>query len=273
MPFNYEQSIWGSGNAELAYGSPAFFRFRQVLFALRTAPSGAKILEVGAGAGQFIRALKRHHPEWRCHGTDISKVAIDLARRQADGVEYDLCSEAELPYADNVFDAVLVLDVLEHVENPNNLLSRIGRVLKPDGIFYCFAPCEGDALSLWRWLDFIGLKKDLTKKYAGHINFFKREEVINLLQKNFLSIKRIRYSEHLLGQLAGIAAFVMMDRKAKQLGQTQLNNESFFSELKNKGGWIWRFAALAGNLAINLESMLCRRIPSPNAHIIAVNKK
>jgi SAM-dependent methyltransferase len=46
----------------------------------------------------------------------------------------------ELPFADESFDAVLSLNVLEHVSNPFACASEIARVLKPGGKLYCVVP-------------------------------------------------------------------------------------------------------------------------------------
>lgn len=44
-----------------------------------------------------------------------------------------------LPFMDNSFDAVLSLNVLEHVKNPFLCAAEISRVLKPEGKLYCVA--------------------------------------------------------------------------------------------------------------------------------------
>ncbi len=60
-------------------------------------------------------------------------------------VVYSAGSESEpvkLPYADATFDAVFSIGVLEHVRefggNELESLREIGRVLRPDGLFFCF---------------------------------------------------------------------------------------------------------------------------------------
>ncbi len=45
----------------------------------------------------------------------------------------------DLPFSDNSFDAVLSLNVLEHVKDPFKCASEISRVLKPGGKLYCVA--------------------------------------------------------------------------------------------------------------------------------------
>jgi ubiquinone/menaquinone biosynthesis C-methylase UbiE len=46
----------------------------------------------------------------------------------------------KLPFIDNCFDAVLSLNVLEHVKDPFKCAAEISRVLKPNGKLYCVAP-------------------------------------------------------------------------------------------------------------------------------------
>jgi len=272
MSFNYEQSIWGRGEASLRWSSPASFRLKQALFALRQVPVDGKILEVGCGAGQFIRTLKKIQPTWQCYGADISQEAISLAKNAQDGVDYSLCGQIELFYENNSLDAVIVFDVLEHASDPDGLLKEIARVLKPGGVFYCFVPCEGDKLSIWYWLDKVGLKKDLTKRYAGHINYFSRRKVVALLKKNNFSVSRVRYSEHLLGQKLGVVSFWLMERRARRRGLVQMNNEQFFSELDNRGGGMWVVVKKIINGLVNFESYCFARLPSPNMHIVSVKK-
>lgn len=46
----------------------------------------------------------------------------------------------ELPFADNVFDGVFSLSVLEHVKDPFRCASEIARVMKPGAKLYCVVP-------------------------------------------------------------------------------------------------------------------------------------
>jgi len=42
----------------------------------------------------------------------------------------------DLPFQEASFDVVCAMDILEHVENPNQLIQEAGRVLKKDGLFF-----------------------------------------------------------------------------------------------------------------------------------------
>jgi len=270
MPFDYEKSVWGEGEAGLSWSSPASFRLRQALRSLEKNPNGGKVLEIGCGAGQFIRGIKKIKPRLECYGCDISQSAIDSAKKIGGEIIYSLSESSRLPYKDGFFDAVLVFDVLEHVDDVNGILSEIKRVLKIGGVFYCFVPCEGDFFSLWNLLRKLGIKKDLTKKYAGHINYFSRKNLLSLFHSFGFKESKIRYSEHVLGQIVGVASFSLMDRAAKKQGISQMNNEKYFSGLNGKGMGILKKTV---NSLIYFESMIFSGIPSPNMHITLIKSE
>lgn len=264
MSYNYEQSIWGSGVATKKWTDPANLRLRRALKALAGLKSGAKILDVGCGAGVFIRSIKKEHNDWQCFGADISRTAISQAQKASDGVKY-ICFSGRMPFNDNEFDAVMFSDVLEHVEDPDSFMKEVVRVLRPGGIFYAFIPCEGDATSLWNLLDKLHLKNGLTRRFAGHINYFSRSDASRLLINNHLVIEKRLYSEHVLGQLLGVAVFYAMQRRSKKAGHIQLNNTAFFAgdtgrykRIKNIVNWL-----------VTAESELFRKVPSPNLFLVA----
>lgn len=96
--------------------------------------AGETFLEIGCASGPVLASLCANTGA-RGYGIDISpeSVARQLARRGQ--ASYDaICAPAdELPFADASFDAVLSLDVLEHLAQPEVFMAEIARVLKPGG--------------------------------------------------------------------------------------------------------------------------------------------
>lgn len=270
--FDYEKSIWGNGHAGIRINSPTSFRLRQSLRAIAHLKPGSKVMELGCGAGQFIREIKALRPDLECYGSDISSHAVALAKQSNDGVIYDLSSDTKVPYADSYFDAVLIFDVLEHVFDPSAIMAEVKRALKTGGIFYAFVPCEGDMFSFWNFLRTVRIGTDLTKMYAGHINRFSRAELFSLIELSGLQVIRKVYSEHVIGQLLGIAAFFSMDRFAKKHNMQQVNNEQYFYDLHKKGGGFLAVIKDVVNSIVFIESTIFAKIPSPNVHVTAVKK-
>lgn len=51
-----------------------------------------------------------------------------------------ICDIENIPFKDNSVDYIINIAVLEHVPNPQKVISEIHRILKPGGKIYCFIP-------------------------------------------------------------------------------------------------------------------------------------
>jgi len=98
---------------------------------------GKAVLDLGCAGGFMAEALAARGAI--VTGIDPAPEAIEAARRHARSsglpITYDTGVGEALPYAAAVFDAVVCVDVLEHVSDLNKVLSEIARVLRPGGMF------------------------------------------------------------------------------------------------------------------------------------------
>ena len=99
---------------------------------------GRDVLDLGCAGGFMAEALARRGA--RVTGLDPAEKAIAAARQHAaqDGlsVRYDIGTGEEMPYPDGSFDAVVCVDVLEHVRDLDAVLANVARVLRPGGRFF-----------------------------------------------------------------------------------------------------------------------------------------
>ncbi len=93
----------------------------------------AKALDVGCGGGFLTFALNRAGAY--CTGLDMSDevLAVGRARDPAGEIEWVKGDATDLPFADQTFDVVCLMDVLEHVFEPKRAVQEALRVLKPRG--------------------------------------------------------------------------------------------------------------------------------------------
>ena len=97
----------------------------------------ADVLEVGCGNGNIWREnLDRIPAGWRLTLTDLSPGMVEAAGAVfGHRAEYRVADVVELPFAADVFDAVIANHMLFHVEDRHRGLGEIARVLRPGGKF------------------------------------------------------------------------------------------------------------------------------------------
>lgn len=105
----------------------------------RFLPAGAgkaKVADVGCGCGGMLQRLAS---EYEATGIDGSPVAVEFAKqRNVQVVQGTLPDGLTLP--DGSFDAVLMLDVLEHLEDDVACAAAVRRLLRPHGILLITVP-------------------------------------------------------------------------------------------------------------------------------------
>ncbi len=99
--------------------------------------TGKRVLDLGCAGGFMAEAIDDRGAI--VTGIDPAEEAIAAARahaRQNDrSIRYDIGVGEELPYEDGDFDAVVCVDVLEHVTDLEKVIQEIARVLTPGGLF------------------------------------------------------------------------------------------------------------------------------------------
>ncbi len=110
-------------------------RRRIVLDQLERHGGRGRILDLGCGTGGVLAHLDDYG---EAYGIDPSPEAARFSHER--GLAIALASGLNLPFADQTFDAVLALDVIEHVDDDVGLLREVQRVLRPGGILVVTVP-------------------------------------------------------------------------------------------------------------------------------------
>ena len=101
------------------------------------------VLDLGCGNGWFTEALARCGFETL--GVDINEPAIALARRSHPGIPFLPFDATQTPPAELAgrFDAVVAIDVVDHVAQPRRLLHQAAACLRPGGLLLVTVPYHG----------------------------------------------------------------------------------------------------------------------------------
>lgn len=101
-------------------------------------PAQGRMLDVGCGSGQTMAWFRERYPGWRTVGLDIAWDGL-YAARSGFGERVVAASALALPLASESFDAVVTLDVLQHLPldgGDAQALREMRRVLRPGGVLF-----------------------------------------------------------------------------------------------------------------------------------------
>lgn len=101
-----------------------------------------RLLDVGCGAGSLLE--KAAELNWEVEGVEVSSSAVESLRRKNLKVFHGTLTEAAYP--DDYFDVVTASEVIEHVEDPAEVLREIARILRPKGLLWMTTP-NGNGIS------------------------------------------------------------------------------------------------------------------------------
>ncbi len=147
------------------------------------------LLDIGCGPGTFIGSLSS---EAHAIGVDISEQQILYAREHNGGTgrTFTVCGEPPFDFADDTFDTVTLIELIEHLEHDHcvTLLKEARRVLKPGGDMFVSTP---DYSGLWPYLETLVNRLGDVSYEDQHITRFNKSMMRNLLETAGLEVSWI----------------------------------------------------------------------------------
>jgi 2-polyprenyl-3-methyl-5-hydroxy-6-metoxy-1,4-benzoquinol methylase len=110
---------------------------------------GESMLDIGAGYGAFVLSCRRHGLD--AIGFELAPFEVEISRKRLKRFEptvdaatiFRRGDAGQLPFSDNEFQIVALLNVLEHVPNYQAVLREAVRVLHPGGRLFVVCPVAG----------------------------------------------------------------------------------------------------------------------------------
>jgi len=125
-------------NAIVAAGEgSAASRWRDQVKLISQHKRGGAILDIGCSSGGFLSTMKSK--DWQLFGIEMEESTAQRARANT-GAEVFVGDAVDAPFLPGSFDVITTFDVLEHVYNPGQFLTKVLEWLKPGGIYYAMMP-------------------------------------------------------------------------------------------------------------------------------------
>jgi SAM-dependent methyltransferase len=167
----------------LSFNKPDnYFSFpRRDLLTLFPKGKISSVLEIGCGTGETGQILRQEYGVQYIVGVDVETTSIELARERLDNAICADIEKAELPFAKESFELILLADIIEHLVNPWNVLKMLREYLSSNGLVLISIP------NIQHWRNIVNLILGRWE-YSGsgmmdvtHLRFFTRKSIKNLL--------------------------------------------------------------------------------------------
>ena len=133
-------------------------------------PEGSSLLDLGCNVGELLGAAASRYPGLKLAGVDVNQAA----RRNVPQADLRQCDGPLLPFADNSFDHVTCIEVIEHIPAAMRpaTIGEVWRVLRPGGRFILRCPHSG----IFQGLDANNLRFRFPRLYRSIVRRGRRDD-------------------------------------------------------------------------------------------------
>lgn len=137
--------------------------------------SGREHLDFGSGQGVFLSRVRTEIPSLNLTGVDLMAKPKDL-HEKISWNQADL--NGSLNVADEAYDTVSALEIIEHLENPRHVFRELYRVLKPGGTLILSTPNNESWRSMVSYLKRGHFVAFTDRSYPAHITPLNRKDLL-----------------------------------------------------------------------------------------------
>lgn len=169
-------------------------------------------LDVGCGTGLMLQSLSKRG---KACGIDVSEMAVNLCRRKTNAFLVR-GTGSQIPFAEESFDLVTLLDIIEHTRDDAAVLKEAYRVCKTGGSVLVTVPAFS---FLWGSHDVI----------HHHVKRYRRNELAALGAEAGFTVQRISYTNF----------FIFLPVLVRRVFSRATHSDE--SDLKEAPFWLNRF--------------------------------
>ena len=211
-----------------------------------------QVLDVGCGAGNMMHHLAHYG---HVTGVDNNPKPLEVARQR--GLSVREGTADDLPFGQDEFDLLTLLDTVEHVPAEGKVFEECRRVLRNGGKLMITGPAF---MFLWSRNDIINM----------HQRRYTVPELKRKLEEHGFRVLRMSYNNFFIFPLAALLILLRRGRAEPELASPHFDEEAYQVEMEPASPAVNRLLTFVGKV----EVMLLNRVNLPfGTSIIAIAEK
>lgn len=203
------------------------------------------IYDIGCGFGHFIYTGKKLG--YDVSGLEMNKTSVDYMKREFN-IDVDFGDFIKIEKS-RKYDIVTMWDVLEHIDNADLVIKKIGDILKPDGIIVFQVPQYKSFFSTL-------LKGKWWAMGLDHVTYFTPKTAEKLLNKYGFHIIKRKSSIELKNVLLYVLLPKLKRRKKARAKWTSSDRQEEFNKITSKPYWLRKCLVKGHNIIYKTLSFL-----------------
>ncbi|OFY06129.1 MAG: hypothetical protein A2W93_10725 [Bacteroidetes bacterium GWF2_43_63] len=196
-----------------------------------------RILDYGCGQGWFLEEAKKRG--WEVWGVEYSDAAIRLGKEKNIKI---LTLEEANNFEQGFFDIIVMIEVLEHVTDIHEPMTKANTWLRPGGLFYCTTP---NFNSIERY--YSGLENFRIITWPEHLNYFTRKTLCRIAKKHCFTKKKVLTT--------GLSFSLKKTKKTLDDGTTVITNTDEQIREKINGNVVLRLLKKIANTILTITGL------------------
>jgi len=157
-------------------------------------PRSKRLLDIGYGSGMYSIAFAKSGTD--TYGLEVNPVLHEIAKEGLKEAhvyaDFRLYDGSTFPFADNFFDYIFSVSVIEHVDDARMMVREACRVLKPGGKFYLAYPNRWRPREAHTGIFFLSyVPRSFAEFLLRHVWKRNTVEELNLHFLSYWSMKRL----------------------------------------------------------------------------------
>lgn len=207
-------------------GPRNYYRESLLINEIKKRKKTGRVLDFGCGSGTLLARLAKKGI-YRCTGIDIAKEAVEYAqnylnlKKQFITFYYTKDSLLFLKQHQSYYDVIVSGETLEHIKDDQTVVKHFFSSLKSDGICVISVPANKN---YW----------DINDDYSSHYRRYSKTELIELFEKNGLTVEKCYYWGYPLGYIWHKFVYLPLISRKIKYNLTYTGSEGILGLLTSK---------------------------------------